>query len=563
MCFKMWVIKRAAHAFDEVSKQKKKLRSVYPRSSSMAGTRLLITGSFALPFGLLTVLSFYHGIPGDDMLWKRLKALLSLWFGLSAADNVPQYFPQHNTAIDDESMRMMMRVAGLSGVQEIKPLLVVPTSSSWVVNEWDQLLYEVVRLSEAEVESMCQQPNGASSASPPHHQQAGSSLERRATIVLCRGSTKVIARQNYVYLYSKSKQEFRNMLHSAMDPAGPSVQPVRGRPQVVVQVLLDQIHGHNGRSDSSSSWKEMVDHLVVGLSSLGHDNPCLDDDDVSLEFTVLRNDDDDEPNLMGRLLATGGGNNIEDIMAEFFATTRTTSSYDGSNNDGHHNNKVILYMTSSEQVQVIHQQLGAVEFRLTADASGGGVNYLYIRAMDYNADHDDDKHHRSALFAAVQDGLQRIILHECWNLPLDIVVANDENDDGSDEEGLRTLYQVYNATMTRLMVHRLQEKARWLQYRIDHLHSTASVTSRRHRSSSNNDIGDHGGIQSAVRELLFRGRLEEARQLVESVRFGMVPDFPYDQYAAIFAPLLFPLLLPVVLTTIREVKRYRQHHKTA
>jgi hypothetical protein len=535
----------------------------------MAGTRLLITGSFALPFGLLTVLSFYYGIPGDDMLWKRLKALLSLWFGWSAADNVPQYFPQHTAIDDDESMRMMMRVAtGLSGVQE-KPLLVVPTSSSWVVNEWEQLLYEVVRLSEAEVESMCQQPNGASSANPlPHHQQAGSSLERRATIVLCRGSTKVIARQNYIYLYSKSKQEFRNMLHSAADPAGPSVQPVRGRRRVVVQVILDQIHGP-GRSDSSSSWKEMVDHLVFGLSSLGHDNPCLDDDDVSLELNVLRNDndddDDDEPNLMGRLLATGGGTNIEDIMAEFFATTRTTSSYDGSSNDGYNNNKVILYMTSSEQVQAIHQQLGAVEFRFTADASGGGGGiYLYIRVMDDNVDHDDDDHHVSAIFAAVQDGLQRIILHDCWNLPLDIVVAeNDDNDGGSDEEGLRTLHQVYNATMTRLMVQKLQEKARWLQYRIDHLHSTASVKSRHRRSSSNSDIDDHGGIQSAVRELLFRGRLEEARQLIDSVRFGMVPDFPYDQYAAIFAPLLFPLLLPVVLTTIREVKRYRKHHKTA
>jgi len=35
-------------------------------------------------------------------------------------------------------------------------------------------------------------------------------------------------------------------------------------------------------------------------------------------------------------------------------------------------------------------------------------------------------------------------------------------------------------------------------------------------------------------------------------------DFPWDQYAAIFAPLLLPLLLPLLTGLVREIKRYRQ-----
>lgn len=41
----------------------------------------------------------------------------------------------------------------------------------------------------------------------------------------------------------------------------------------------------------------------------------------------------------------------------------------------------------------------------------------------------------------------------------------------------------------------------------------------------------------------------------------ILPDFPLDQYAAIFAPLLFPLLLPVAVTFVREIKRLRGRTK--
>jgi Phosphatidylinositol-glycan biosynthesis class S protein len=477
----------------------------------MAGTRLLVAGSFALPFGLLTALSIYYGIPRDDLLWKRLEALSFI------SSPPPGVFPPPSPPSDDEDP-----IAGLISPGK-KPMLVVPTS--WTVNEMEQVLYEVIPLSESELAELCQNHHHQHDHHDHHDQHHNRddgqlrmmALERQATIVLCRGgvvdgspttTAKVVARQNYIYLYSKSKREFRQMLHSYDDHS--SYQQEQPRMTMSgsgtrVRLVLD-------RGDLlHSDWKETVNHLVSWVRlTRPSSNPCLNLDDVSIELDVM-----DDPSVLGQQTPRE--------MLDLLDDTPIVNS-----------NKVILYLTSTDQAQAFHGQLGAVDFCLEPG------RYLYI------------VHDHSTMLAAVRDGFQRIILHDCWNLPYSI--------DGRDnEEGLQTLYQVYNATMARRMKHQLQEKARWLQYRIDHLHSTASVV-----VSSSRHIIDGGGFQPpAVRNLLYRGRFRAARELVNSVRFGMVPDFPYDQYAAIFAPLLFPLLIPAVLTTFREVKRYRKkHHET-
>jgi Phosphatidylinositol-glycan biosynthesis class S protein len=486
----------------------------------MVGTRLLVAGSFALPFGLLTALSIYFGIPRDDLIWKRLEALSFI-----SSSPPPGVFPPPSPPSDED-----LAIAGLISPGK-KPMLVVPTS--WTVNEMEQVLYDVIPRSESELAELCQNHHHQHDHHYDQHHNRDDDqlrrmmpLERQATIVLCRGgvvdgspttTAKVVARQNYIYLYSKSKREFRQMLqsyddHSSYYQEQPRMTMSGGGTRV--RLVLD-------RSDLlHSDWKEITNHLVswVRLTLPSNSNACRNVDNVSIELDVM-----DDPNVVGQQRTP---RDMLDLLDD------TPIDSNNSNNI----NKVILYLTSTDQAQAFHGQLGAVDFCL------GPGRYLYI------------VHDHSTMLAAVRDGFQRIILHDCWNLPYSI--------DGRDnDEGLQTLYQVYNATMARRVTHQLQEKARWLQYRIDHLHSTASVSSNR-KSSRNKFDGDIQ--QQAVRKLLHRGRFRETREMVDSVRFGMVPDFPYDQYAAIFAPLLFPLLIPAVLTTFREVKRYRKtRHNTA
>jgi Phosphatidylinositol-glycan biosynthesis class S protein len=507
-CFKTWVVEPNVRIQAERQRRRKKI---------MVGTRLLVAGSFALPFGLLTALSIYYGIPRDDLLWKRLEALSFI------SSPPPGVFPPPLPPSDEDPA-----IAGLISPGK-KPMLVVPTS--WTVNEMEQVLYEVTPLSESELAKLCQNHHHHHHHPHDQHDQHHNrddddqlrmimALERQATIVLCRSgvdeppttSTKVVARQNYIYLYAKSKREFRQMLqsyddHSSSYQEPPSRMTMSGG-GTRVRLVLD-------RSDLlHSNWKEITNHLVswVSLTLPSNSNACRNVDNVSIELDVM-----DDPNV--------GQQRTPREMLDLLDDTPIVNNS---------NNKVILYLTSTDQAQAFHGQLGAVDFCL------GPGRYLYI------------VHDHSTMLAAVRDGFQRIILHDCWNLPFTI--------DGRDnDEGLQTLYQVFNATMARRMTHQLQEKARWLQYRIDHLHSTAGVV-----VSSSRRVIDGGGFQpQAVRKLLYGGRLRAAREMVDSVRFGMVPDFPYDQYAAIFAPLLFPLLIPAVLTTFREVKRYRKtRHNT-
>jgi len=55
--------------------------------------------------------------------------------------------------------------------------------------------------------------------------------------------------------------------------------------------------------------------------------------------------------------------------------------------------------------------------------------------------------------------------------------------------------------------------------------------------------------------------MAQARLLLRDVQTDPLlaepPDFPLEQYMAIFAPLLFPLLVPMLATLVREYKRYR------
>ena len=38
----------------------------------------------------------------------------------------------------------------------------------------------------------------------------------------------------------------------------------------------------------------------------------------------------------------------------------------------------------------------------------------------------------------------------------------------------------------------------------------------------------------------------------------LTSEFPLEQYAAIFAPLLFPLMVPFIVALVKELKRYRE-----
>ena len=69
----------------------------------------------------------------------------------------------------------------------------------------------------------------------------------------------------------------------------------------------------------------------------------------------------------------------------------------------------------------------------------------------------------------------------------------------------------------------------------------------------------HGYLADAMESL------NRARVMLTNVQTDPLlaepPDFPMEQYLAIFAPLLFPLLVPMLVTLLREYKQYRDKVK--
>ena len=406
----------------------------------MAGTRLLVTLSFAIPFVFLVFFSLWLGIPHDDLLWKRLGYVL--FSGNVAAP------PKHQQHTQEET----------GG----KPMLLVP--SSWTTNAIETALYQVIPT------------EGISTLCEEHSKPQD--LDNDTTIVLLcpkRSTSNVLVRNDTtLFVSAASIAEFRKIILTDDDYPYNVITPH-------VRLMFDQ-----SLSNNKHQWKALVDETVEWTAHWKkHHHVCLDDT-ITVDLEVVDH------------------NNMKNSM-ENHPTRRNT---------------IVLYFTSEIRAEEMQQKMGGAKYHWNEA-------YVYL-VTDV-----------SSAIAKLQDGLQRIILHECWNLPHSTTLESPT--------GLETLHRLYNATFARRLAHQIRREAAILQHRVDHFHFTTEKTEN---------------IAQSL-QFLARGNWSQAKRALDGVRFRMSPDFPWDQYAAIFAPLLFPLLLPITLTTAREWKRYNKQHSSS
>lgn len=408
----------------------------------MAGTRLLVTLSFAIPFVLLVFVSLWLGIPHDDLLWKRLGYTLF-------SGNVAALPKQEQLAKEEET----------GG----KPMLLVP--SSWTPNAIETVLYEVIPT------------EGISTLCEEHSKPQD--LDNDTTIVLCpgRSSPNVLVRNDKtLFVYAASIAELRKIILADDGDNGDLYNFITPH----VRLMFDQ------SLSNKNQWKTLMDEIVEWTAHWKkHHHDCIDDT-ITVDLEVVDH------------------NNMKKSIGNH-PTRRST---------------VVLYFTSEARAEEMQQKTGGVKYHWNEA-------YVYL-VTDI-----------SSATANLQDGLQRIILHECWNLPHSTTIESPV--------GFETLHRLYNAIFARRLAHQIRTEAAILQHRVDHFPFPTEKTENIAQSW----------------QLLARGNWSQAKRALDAVRFRMSPDFPWDQYAAIFAPLLFPLLLPITLTTAREWKRYNKQQSSS
>ena len=157
-----------------------------------------------------------------------------------------------------------------------------------------------------------------------------------------------------------------------------------------------------------------------------------------------------------------------------------------------------------------------------------------------------------AIGTALSNGADSLVQSVCWGLPQHITIrAEKEEDIVHYMDEVFHANRLYFSQSSSVMVD-AERTSRMMTFSRG---PSPELAQWFNKLTSMLDVSGPLHPQVAVSKIAAASAL--MAQIGQHPSLVLVPDFPLDQYAAIFAPLLFPLLLPITFTFIREVKRLR------
>lgn len=512
----------------------------------MAGTRLLIQGTFLVQFLIVLGVALYHGgilrqsHDVDASSNDRLSIMLWQQTGRRPLTRLMETSPLLN---DDPAAQAVV----LPGTGDLPPARILCQDSQLIF--WKDILQKTklpndhVIVQEGSVAEMCENPE-----SLLNDDDDDSSRHDDADLIVCefwkpRPRARLVAAGGTLVFYPRSVGK-RAVDMAAIYPQNEVTCCLDPSTRIDLVLAVDA-----RRTAAASDWKEWTSSLQTALasqSSYWHDLVRTPKDPIYFTVRVVHGADVKRivPNNETQVVHRLDPLSMEDVF--------------GRAPTPHNRLEIIMYLPAQGSTVFANDENDNAGLSTVMATRGS----RFVRILDDNSSSDTTE---ASMDLLAQDAIQDAtdwITRRCLGIPTHVDTIDEVSIDGSAPRWYSKLWwQRSLSTEYAKAVRMAQRQATlWseMSYRVPLTKEVVGEFQERVLQPLERIPALLANRSLAQALVSLEASLDVLREWDGDETYMPPLDLPPEQYAAIFAPLVLPLFLPLIFGLIREYRRYRK-----